>query len=177
MQRRKVAIKLYSDTDWDNISVSGAGFHYEMYDAASELEFPQGTTQLSFRSSSDEKRVSGIVDKKTGANMTYDKTTGIVSGVTDGAEMTIQMSPLTREKTVRLFLEDNDELATTKLILSKDKAVEKEVTFRPGYRDVAYSDDDRPLTVKPTAPITLYLNNTKQTAGAEGDYTLPADMV
>ena len=177
VQRRKVAIKLYSDTDWDNISVSGAGFHYEMYDAASELEFPQGTTQLSFRSSSDEKRVSGIVDKKTGANMTYDKTTGIVSGVTDGAEMTIQMSPLTREKTVRLFLEDNDELATTKLILSKDKAVEKEVTFRPGYRDVAYSDDDRPLTVKPTAPITLYLNNTKQTAGAEGDYTLPADMV
>ena len=176
VKRRKVSIKVSNADDWTNINVSGAGYSYPMYAAVSELEFPQGTTQLSLRSTSDEKRVSKVTNKKTGAEMAFDPVTGVVTGVTDGAELSIETSPLTRDKSVRLFLEDNNALATTKLILAKGKAVEKEVTFRSGYRDVAYSDDDRPLTVKPTAPITLYLNNELQSP-TDGEYTLPADMV
>ncbi|MDE6037146.1 MAG: hypothetical protein K2G05_02670, partial [Duncaniella sp.] len=176
VKRRKVSIKVSNADDWTNINVSGAGYSYPMYAAVSELEFPFGTTQLSLRSTSDEKRVSKVTNKKTGAEMAFDPVTGVVTGVTDGAELSIETSPLTRDKSVRLYLEDNNALATTKLILSKGKAVEKEVTFRSGYRDVAYSDDDRPLTVKPTAPITLYLNNELQSP-TDGDYILPADMV
>ncbi|MDE6559566.1 MAG: leucine-rich repeat domain-containing protein, partial [Muribaculaceae bacterium] len=175
-KRRKVGVTVNNTDDWQHIRVNGAGFTYPMYTESSQLEFPVGTNTLTLRSANDEKRITKVVDAKTGSPLNYNATTGVVTGISNGTEMNIEMGPMTRDKSVRVFREDNNDLEwNTMVVAGEDKAIEKEVYLKKGYADVAYCAEDMPLNVQSARPIAVYLDNAKLTS-AEGKFMLPESL-
>lgn len=173
IKRKKVLVTVNSEEAWQHVRVNGAGFSYPMYDASSELEFPVGTTQLTFRTTADDMTITGVLN--TGAPMNYDVVSGVLSGVSDKMKLTLQTDPMTRDKNLILYLEEGENAPAVNVILAKDKAVEKEVKLRKGYQTVAYADTDIPLSFTGNN-VKVYLNNEAVEVGADGAYAFPTTL-
>ena len=173
VKRRKVAVTFNNSDQWENIRINGAGFTYPMYAESSELEFPEGTTQLTLRSTADDMTITGV--KNNGTAMNYDVVTGVLSGVADNMKLTIETGPMTRDKQLTIYLDDSVNTPQTIITLAKDKAIEKEVKLAKGYQTVSFADADLPLSFN-GGNFYVYLNNEEIKGAGDGSYNFPTSI-
>ncbi|MBD5190708.1 MAG: leucine-rich repeat domain-containing protein, partial [Bacteroidales bacterium] len=173
VKRRKVAVTFNNADQWENIRINGAGFTYPMYAESSELEFPEGTTQLTLRSTADDMTITGV--KNNGTAMNYDVVTGVLSGVADNMKLTIETGPMTRDKQLTIYLDDSVNTPQTIITLAKDKAIEKEVKLAKGYQTVNFADADLPLSFN-GGNFYVYLNNEEVKGAGDGSYNFPTSI-
>ncbi|MDE6083329.1 MAG: leucine-rich repeat domain-containing protein, partial [Muribaculaceae bacterium] len=173
VKRRKVAVTFNNSDQWENIRINGAGFTYPMYAESSELEFPEGTTQLTLRSTADDMTITGV--KNNGTAMNYDVVTGVLSGVADNMKLTIETGPMTRDKQLTIYLDDSVNTPQTIITLAKDKAIEKEVKLAKGYQTVSFADADLPLSFN-GGNFYVYLNNEEVKGAGDGSYNFPTSI-
>ena len=174
-KRKKVAVTVKNEDAWRTIHVSGAGLTYPMYDAASELEFPVGTTELSLRSSSDTQRVAKVTNATTGAVMNFDPVTGVVTGVSDQMKLNIEMGDLVREKTLTVYSEEGADAMSAIVKIASGKAVEKSMYLVGGYQTMKYDDSDLPVAVKSDQKLAVYMNN-EPVAYNNGEYNFSEQL-
>ncbi|MDE5607406.1 MAG: hypothetical protein K2I64_00530 [Muribaculaceae bacterium] len=145
----KLEITVNSD-DWQTVRVTGNGFSYPMYDAASKLEFPQSTQSIVLRSEKEGSIITGIKDA-AGNDCDFNSTTGELK-VTDKMNVTVVMGDYPRDVELMIYVEEDvDEQQITHLILGEGTTVEKVIALRPGYQTVNIHQSDLPLAVTTTA--------------------------
>ena len=177
IKRRKVAVTVMNDDAWRNVRVVGAGYTYPMYDAQSELEFPRGTTELTLRSTSDSQYVVEVQNATSGASMTFNPVTGVVSGVADGMKLSLVMGDMIRDRELTVYFEESENTPKTSLVVAEGKAIEKEITLQGGYQAMMFANSDLPLAVKSAEPLSIYLNNALISYNsADAAYDFPAEL-
>lgn len=176
----KLNVTLKSE-EWSHIKISGAGLVYPMYDAVSSLEFPQKTAEFRLTSSIEGRRVIEVTDE-SGADLQFNATTGILTGVKAGMTLNIVMGDYIRNASLMVYLEETveeeDENAPiSHLVLAPATAVEKTIALNKGYQTVMVANDDLPLAVTTIAGVnaTVFLNN-EEVEMVDGIYSFPAEL-
>ncbi len=151
----------FTSEEWRSIRISGGGLEYPMYDVESTLEFPYSTTELKVFSSVENRQVVAVNDA-AGNALPFNTTTGILTGF-EGKQMNIVLSDFTRDVNLMVYVEEEEDVVITDLVLSEGTVREKVITLNPGYQTIAINMADLPLAVKTVAEVTVpakvYLNN------------------